>query len=323
MEKNTFATSAYIATSPETAFDYLCSLKNLDEWTLYSRMTEQVDENTWMGTASGYHKPLYYHVKKLEHPNFYGIEWHCGLEYQKYYQVYPVLLFPSDYIEPGTDEKGVYFHWLSFVDPKRQTQMIMQGIHTVHTSECRSLKGHLERKNGLNSAAKGKYYIDTDTIYVDAPIEVGVEYLSDLNNMNDWAHLLRPDGEVSEEEGNYLDEYDQKVKATLRVQPTSKWYLVEHEFFYPEQNFYQRCPSMLIPASYAFGDPEAPGFILHRIAFWKHGEQLPHGKLQIEDFGAESMNIKRLTEAKAGNLDAFNRGQSYIPVAKRELAAAR
>ncbi|GJD16792.1 hypothetical protein RIVM261_017480 [Rivularia sp. IAM M-261] len=320
MEKNTFATSAYIATSPDTAFDYLCSLKNLDEWTLYSRMTEQVDENTWMGTASGYHKPLYYHVKKLEHPFFYGIEWHCGLEYQKYYQVYPVLLFPSDYIEPGTDEKGVYFHWLSFVDPKRQTQMIMQGIHTVHTSECRSLKGHLERKTGLSGAAKGKYYIDTDTIYVDAPIEVGVEYLSDLNNMNDWAHLLRPDGEVSKFEGNYLDEYDQKVKATLRVQPTSKWYLVEHEFFYPDQNFYQRCPSMLIPASYAFADPEAPGFILHRIAFWKHGEQLPHGKLQIEDFGAESMNIKRLTEAKAGNLDAFNRGQSYIPVAKRELA---
>jgi hypothetical protein len=323
MERNTFATSSYIATSPETAFDYLCSLKNLDEWTLYSRMTEQVDENTWMGTASGYHKPLYYHVKKLEHPDFYGIEWHCGLEYKKYYQVYPVLLFPSDYIEPGTDEKGVYFHWLSFVDPKRQTQMIMQGIHTVHTSECRSLKGNLERKAGLNNAAQGKYYINTDTIYVDAPVEVGVEYLSDLNNMNDWAHLIKPEGEVSAFEGNYRDEYGKKVQVTLRVQPTSKWYLVEHEFFYPDYNFYQRCPSMLIPASYAFGDPEAPGFILHRITFWKHAETLPHGKLQLEDFGAESMNIKRLTEAKAGNLDAFNRGQSYIPVEKRELAVAK
>ncbi len=140
--------------------------------------------------------------------------------------------------------------------------------------------------------------------------------------MNDWAHLLSPDGEVSAFEGNYRDEYGKKVKATLRVQPTNKWYLVEHEFFYPEHNFYQRCPSMLIPASHAFGDPEAPGFILHRIAFWKHGEQLPHGKLQVEDFGAESMNIKRLTEAKAGNFDAFNRGQSYIPVSKRELATA-
>ncbi len=318
MEKNTFATSAYIAAPPENVFDYLCNLKNLDEWTLYSRMKEQMDENTWRGTASGYHKDLYYHVKKLENPLFQGIEWHCGLEYQKYYQVYPVLLFPSDYIEPGTDEKGVYFHWLSFVDPKRQTQMIMQGIHTVHTSECRSLKGNLERKAGLKAAAKGNYFIDTDTIYVDAPLEVGIDYLSDLRNMNDWAHLLSPDGEVSMTEGDYRDEYDQKVKATLRSQPISNWHLIEHEFFYPELGFYQRCPSMLIPASHAFGDPEASGFILHRITFWKHGEQLPHGKLQIEDFGAESMNIKRLSEAKAGNLEAFNRGMSYIPQPKKE-----
>ena len=59
MEKNTFATSAYIATSEQTAFDYLCSLKNLDEWTLFSRMKEQLDEDTWRGTASGYHKDLY------------------------------------------------------------------------------------------------------------------------------------------------------------------------------------------------------------------------------------------------------------------------
>ncbi len=318
MEKNTFATSIYIATSPQTAYEYLCSLKNLGEWTLYSRMVEQIDEDTWVGTAAGYHKNLYYHVKRLQHSNFYGIEWHCGLEYQKYYHVYPVLLFPSNYIEPESNEKGVYFHWLSFVDPKRQTQMIMQGIYTVHTSECRSLKGNLERFAGLSSAAKGHYYIDTDTIYIDAPVEIGVEYLSDLNNMNDWAHLLTPEGEVSAFEGNYSDEYGQKVKATLRVQPTSKWYLVEHEFFYPDYNYYQRCPSMLIPASYAFGDPEAPGFILHRITFWKHGEQLPHGKLQIEDFGAESMNIKRLTEAKVGNLEAFNRGQSYIPQPKQD-----
>ncbi|MGI2904592.1 scytonemin biosynthesis cyclase/decarboxylase ScyC [Tolypothrix sp. VBCCA 56010] len=316
MEKNTFATSAYIANSLENTYEYLCSLKNLDEWTLYSRMAEQMDEDTWRGSASGYHRDLYYHVKKLQHSQLQGIEWHCGLEYQKYFQVYPVLLFPSDYIEPGTDENGVYFHWLSFVDPKRQTQMIMQGIHTVHTSECRSLKANLERKAGLTSAEKGRYFIDTDTIYVDAPIEVGVAYLSDLRNMNDWAHLVRPDGETSALSGEYRDEYGHKVKVSLRVEPVSKWYLVEHEFFYPEQGFYQRCPSMLIPASYAFGDPEAPGFILHRITFWKHGEQLPLGKLQIEDFGAENMNIKRLTEAKAGNLQSFDRGQSYAPLAK-------
>jgi hypothetical protein len=323
MEKNTFATSTYIATSPESAFEYLCSLKNLDEWTLYSRMVEQLDADTWQGTASGYHKNLYYHVKKLEHPHFLGIEWHCGLEYKKYFQVYPVLLFPSDYIEPGSNEKGTYFHWLSFVDPKRQTQMIMQGIHTVHTSECRSLKANLERKQGLRSAAKGNYFIDTDTIYIDAPIEVGIAYLSDLRNMNDWAHLLRAEGETLTTSGDYRDEYGEKVQVTLRSQPISQWYLVEHEFFYRDRNYYQRCPSLLIPAAYAFGDRDASGFILHRITFWKHGEQLPHGKLQIEDFAAESMNIKRLTEAKAGNFEAFNRGQSYIPQIKEELAATR
>jgi hypothetical protein len=312
MEKNTFATSAYIAHPPDSAFEYISNLKNLDEWTLYSRMKEQVDEDTWIGTASGYQKNLYYHVKKLNHPLFYGMEWHCGLEYQKYFQVYPVLLFPTDYIEPGTDEPGVYFHWLSFIDPKRRDPMIMEGIHTVHTSECRSLKGNLERKAGLNAAAKGRYHINTDTIYVNAPIEMGVEFLSDLRNMDDWAHLLRASGEITPDSGEFRDEYDQKVKATLRLHPLNKWYLLEQEFYYPDHDFYQRTPTMLIPASHAFADPEAPGFIQHRISFWKTGEQLPHGKLQIEDLGAESMNIKRLLEAKAGNFDTFRLGMSYM-----------
>ncbi|WP_414544604.1 scytonemin biosynthesis cyclase/decarboxylase ScyC [Nostoc sp. CCY0012] len=313
MEKNTFATSAYIATSPESAFEYLCSLKNLDDWTLFSRMQEQVDEDTWLGTASGYHKNLYYHVKKLENPLFYGIEWHCGFEYQKYFQVYPVLLFPPDYIEPGTDEEGVYFHWLSFVDPKRQTQMIMQGIHTVHTSECRSLKGILERQTGRTTAAKGRYFIDTDTIYIDAPIEIGVEYLSDLRNLDEWAHLVRPSGEITRQSGEFRDEYDQKVNISVKLHGLSKYYLLEEEYFYPDYEYYQRSVALLIPTSYAFGDPDASGLILHRITFWKADAPLGHGKLQIEDFGAESMNIKRMLEAKAGNLQSFDKGMSYVP----------
>ena len=323
MEKNTFATSAYIATSPESAFSYLCRLKNLDEWTLNSRMLEQVDENTWIGTASGYQKNLYYHVRQLDHPRFRGIEWHCGLEYQKYFQVYPVLLFPADYIEPGSEEEGVYFHWLSFIDPRRQTQMIMQGIHTVHTSECRSLKGNLERKAGLTSAARGRYVLDADTIYIDAPAAMGFEYLSDLSRMEDWAHLLHADGAVSCDEvgcktGAFRDEYGQRVTVTLRPQQMNEWVMVEQECFYPDYGFCQRSPMLLIPASHAFGDPEAPGFLLHRITFWKAGEAYTHGKLQKEDYGAESMNIKRLLEAKAGNPDSFNRGQSYIPRTRNE-----
>ncbi|MBD2775053.1 scytonemin biosynthesis cyclase/decarboxylase ScyC [Iningainema tapete] len=316
-ERNTFATSAYIATTPETAYEYLCSLKNLDEWTLYSRMREQIDEDTWVGTASGYQTPLYYHVKRLDHPQFYGIEWHCGLEYQKYYQVYPVLLFPANYIEPGTDEKGVYLHWISFVDPKRRSPLIMEGIHTVHTSECRSLKGNLERKAGLKAAAQGRYYVDSSTMYVNAPVELAVEFLSDLRNMDDWAHLLHADGEIAgSTSGEFRDEYDQKVKVTLRIQQVNKWYLVEHEFFYPDYGFYQRCPLLLMPTAHVFQDPQAPGFILHQIAFWKVGEQLPHGKLQIEDFGSEQLNIKRLLEGKAGNLSTLAQGLSYMPDAK-------
>lgn len=312
MEKNTFATSAYIATKPETAFDYLCSLQNLDEWTLFSRMKEQIDENTWRGTASGYQRDLFYHVRKIENEFFQGIEWHCGFEYNKYFQVYPVLLFPPSYIEPGSDEEGVYFHWLSFVDPARQNQMIMQGIHTVHTSECRSLKGVLERKAGCTQAAEGNYKIDTDTIYIDAPLDIAVEYLRDIRNLDEWAHLLRPNGEIGLQSGEFIDEYDQKVKVTFRTHDLGSYYLIEQDYFYPDYDFIQRCPVFIIPCSYAFGNESARGCIQHRITFWKQANPPRHGKLQIEDFGAESMNIKRFLEAKAGNFETFARGMSYI-----------
>jgi len=34
------------------------------------RMIEQIDENTWRGTASGYQHDLYYHVRKIENDFF-------------------------------------------------------------------------------------------------------------------------------------------------------------------------------------------------------------------------------------------------------------
>ena len=68
MESNTFATSTFIAVPEADAFAYIRDLRNLDEWTLYSRMLEQVDENTWRGTASGYQHDLYYHVRLIETP---------------------------------------------------------------------------------------------------------------------------------------------------------------------------------------------------------------------------------------------------------------
>lgn len=311
MEENTFATSAYIANSPEIVFNYLCSLENLNDWTLYSRMIEKIDDQTWLGTASGYQNNLYYHVRPIENASFRGIEWHCGFEYQKYFQVYPVLLFPPEYIEPGTEEKGVYFHWLSFIDPKRRTPMIMQGIETVHTSECRSLKAILERQAGQTQAISGRYRIETDTIYVNAPVELGFEYLKDLRNMDDWAHLLRAKGKINPTQGTFLDEYDQIVEVEFISHDLNNYYLIEQNFFYPQQKFMQRCPTLLVPCSYAFGDDDAQGFIQHRITFWPIGQSFSHGKLQIQDYGAESMNIKRLLEAKAGNTDSFAKGMSY------------
>jgi hypothetical protein len=315
MEKSTFATSAYIDTTPAAAFEYLCHLPNLDEWTLFSRMIKQVDENTWLGTASGYQQNLYYHVRKIENPSFYGIEWHCGVEYNQYFQVYPVLLFPADYVEPGTDEKGVYFHWLSFVDPRRRTPMIMEGIHTVHTSECRSLKANLERNSGLTQAAIGRHKIQTDSIYIDAPLDLAVDYISNLENLDDWCHLLRRQGEIAPQSGEFLDEYNQTVKVTTRVHPlnNNQYCLIEQDYFYPERQFMQRCPVLLVPCSYAFGDPQARGLIQHRITFWSINSPPDSGRLQIEDYGAESMNIKRLLEAQAGNLETFARGMSYLP----------
>ena len=177
MERNTFATSTYIATSPEAAFDYLRDLRNLDEWTLYSRMVEQVDENTWRGTASGYQHDLYYHVRPIETPLFRGVEWHCGFAPGKYFQCYPAVVLSASYV--GSDEPGVYFHWLSFVGPERRTPMIMQGIDYVHTAEIRSLKATLERKAGHDAAVPGRHEIKTASIFVDAPYDMGAEFLGD------------------------------------------------------------------------------------------------------------------------------------------------
>jgi len=299
----------------ETAYGYLCDLRNLDEWTLGSRMKEQVDPDTWIGTASGYQRSLYYHIRRLENPRFYGIEWQCGYSYQEYFKSYPVLLFPAGYVEPGSSEKGVYLHWISVIDPVQRTPMIMQGIQTVHNSEVRALKAALERRAGLAEAAQGSYRIEADTIYINAPLELAGEFLGDLRNMQHWSHLLQPAGMIEAEHGSVLDEYRQSVEVTLRTSRLADYILIEQDYVHPRYKFIQRSPTLLIPLAHAFGDPAVPGLLLHRITFWNNAAPARHGKLGIEDFGAENMNIKRLLEAKAGNLDTFARGLSYLPPA--------
>ncbi len=313
MEKNTFATSAYIDAPMDDIFAYLGDLKNLGEWTLFSKMQEQVDDDTWIGTASGYQSELYYHVRRFESSKFRGIEWHCGLTYNEYHQVYPVLLFPSQYIDPASTETGAYFHWVSFVDPKRRTRMIKEGIDTVHNSECRSLKANLERKAGHSGAVPANYRIETDTIFVDAPVAIGVNFLQDISHVAEWAHLLTPENPNDPGAGKFLDEYGQRVEASVHVREMGGYFLLEQDFAYTDSHFVQRCPAILIPCSYAFGDNSALGFLLHRIAFFPEGEKLRNGHLTIDDYGAESINIKRMIEARAGNLKSFGEGRSYRP----------
>lgn len=316
MESNTFSTSAFIATDERSAYEYLAELRNLDEWTLGSRMQEQVDADTWIGTASGYQRTLYYHVRRLENARFLGIEWQCGYAYQQYFKSYPAFVFPLSYIEPGAADRGVYLHWVSVIDPVQRTQMIMDGISTVHNSEIRALKAALERREGLTRAATGRFRVETDTIYVDAPIEAAAAYLGDVRNLPAWSHLLKPEGEIAAEAGRFRDEYLQRVEISARATPAGDDWIVEQDFAYPDHGMVQRAPLLLIPCAHAFGDPAARGFILHRITFWPTDRATAQGKLSIDDYGAEHMNIKRILEFNAGNLETFGKGRSYIPPAK-------
>jgi cytochrome P450 len=311
MEKNTFATSVYVATRAEDAFGYLRTLENLSEWTLGSRMVERIDEDTWMGTASGYQSALCYHVRTLSDTDIKAIEWQCGYTYQNYFKQYPLLIFPADYLEPGSHEPGCYLHWVSVIDPVRRTPMIMEGISTVHLFEARSLKAALERRQGLQEPAIGGYDIETDTIFIDAPMTTAVDFVADVRNLSKWSPLFREQGEATHDIGNFQDEYNHAVDVRFRMYPLSENYaLIEQNFSYPDSGYLQRCLFLIIPAERAFGE-RAKGVLLHRIAFWRKDSQSNRGRQRIEDFGAENMACKRLIEMLAGNPHSFAKGMSY------------
>jgi len=316
MEANTFATTLYARTPAARAFEYLRRLQNLDEWTLGSRMLTRIDDDTFMGTASGYQTALCYHVRTLEHPRFAAIEWQCGYRYREYFKQYPVFVFPSAYLDPGGDEDGSYVHWVSVIDPARRTEMIMQGISAVHHYEARGLKAALERGAGLASPAAGRWSVLSDTMWVHAPIEAARELLADRAALGGWApHFRATDAGA----GAFLDEYGRRVQVEFEACDLGDYVLVEQHYAYPELGEAQRCPIVLIPCARAFGS-EAPGFLLHRIAFVRGDGSQHHGRTTAQDLTAESMAIKRMLEARAGNLASFARGMSYRPDSE---AAAR
>jgi cytochrome P450 len=309
METNTFATTIFARTPQARAFAYLRRLQNLDEWTLGSRMRTRIDDDTFMGTASGYQAMLCYHVRTLEHPRLCAIEWQCGYRYREYFKQYPVFVFPSRYADPYGDEDGSYVHWVSVIDPARRTPMIMEGIGAVHGYEARGLKAALERAEGIAAPAEGRFAVLSDTVWVDAPLARARELLADRAELPAWAPLVRA---VDPARGTFADEYARRVQVEFTACDLGDYVLIEQDYAYLDLGEMQRCPVLLIPSDRAFGS-EAPGFLLHRIAFVRRDGSQAHGRVTAGELCAENMAIKRILEARAGNLASFARGMSYRP----------
>lgn len=306
MEQNTYATSNYIDVPIADVRRYLANGMNLNEYTLFSRMREQIDDTTWLGTASGYQADLYYHARTRDVGAIQIVEWHCGAELGKYFHVYPMLLIPPSYFG-GTDQ-GTYYHWISFVDPARRTPMIAQGLPTVHRSEARSLKAQLERRAGHRRPVRGSLELQSHTIYVDAPIDAAADYLADAATTTEWGYLLRRDG------AGLFDNYDHPLEIRLTSHDLGEYRLIEHDTHYLGTDAVVRTPVLLIPASYAFAQAAATGFIMHRVTAWPAEGHRPYGKVSVDDYNTEAINAKRILEGRAGNTTAYARGTSYSPV---------
>lgn len=305
MERNTYATSIYVDVPLADVQAYLSDGMSLNEYTLFSRMKEQVDEHTWLGTASGYQSGLYYHVRTREFASVRIVEWHCGAEYGKYFHVYPMLLFPASYF--GSSENGTYKHWISFVDPARRTQMIAEGLPVVHRSEARSFKAQLERRRGHRAPSKPQLELASHTIYVDAPIEATARYLADPARCTEWGYMIRRDGE------RLYDAYDREIAVTLKQHDFGPYQVVEHDTRYLDTGEVVRTPIVLVPAAYAFAQPAATGVIMHRITGWPVEGDRSCGKASRDDYDTEAINAKRIIEASVGNLHAYALGCSYAP----------
>jgi pulcherriminic acid synthase len=187
--------------------------------------------------------------------------------------------------------------------------MIMQGIAAVHHYEGRGLKAALERRAGLTQPAQGRATVLSDTMWVDAPIEMARELLADRQALAGWAPLFRAADAAT---GSFADEYARRVEVEFTACELGDYVLVEQDYTYPDLGAVQRCPIVLVPSARAFG-PEAPGFLLHRIAFVASDGSQAFGRTTAAELTAESMAIKRLLEARAGNVTSFARGMSYRP----------
>jgi hypothetical protein len=174
----------------------------------------------------------------------------------------------------------------------------------VHRYEGRGLKAALERRAGLAAPAECRWQIETDTMYVDASIELAAAELGDPARLPLWAPLFRADPE-SADGRDFRDEYDRRVRVTFAVHRLDDYVLVEQDYDYPELGVRQRHPAVLIPSARAFSTT-ASGFLLHRLGF----RDAPTRALRppgADELAAENMALKRRIEAEAGNFAAFAR----------------
>ena len=304
LERNTFTTSCYIGAPLEAVTAYASDGMNLNEYTLFSRMRERIDDTTWLGTASGYQRGLYYHVERRDLGPIQIVEWHCGAAYKAYHHVYPMLAIAPGYF--GSDEAGAYYHWISFVDPARTTPMITQGLPTVHRSEARSMKAQLERRAGHRRGVDGALRLAAHTIYVAAPLDLVASYLASPANVSEWGYLMRKDGVA------LFDDYDHPIDVRLTCHDLGAYRVIEHDTHYLGTSTIIRAPLLVIPAAYAFGNRAASGVILHRLSAWPLEGERRFGKVSPDDYDTEAINAKRILEARADNLTSYAKGCSYL-----------
>ena len=124
-------------------------LQNLDEWTLGSRMVEQVDDSTWIGTASGYqHDSTTMSARSRTRLPRHRVAMRLRIS--------QILQMPTrSCCSPPITSPAARTRHLSALGERdrsraQRTPMIMQGIQTVHNSEVRALKAALEREGGAD-----------------------------------------------------------------------------------------------------------------------------------------------------------------------------
>ncbi len=328
MEENTYAASVFVQTSADAALAYLSDLSNLEHWTLGTRVHEQIDATTWVGSVTSSRDPVYFHLHEAAQFPVPTFEWQVGRSPGCYSAVHRWLIIPASLAHPGFDSGGVYLHWLSFSNPARRTVLANLGYdRTVHQTELRHLKAVLERAQGLSSAACASHRLCAASLYVDAPAAIIGEYLGALTNlpqtMRMWRQSATAPGDLpaATASATFTDAYLRPVRATAQLFADTALALVTLQLAartaLPADSTTTTAAatilSAILPCAHVFGAPDASGCVLHRIAFAPEPEHAGslHGPHDARDLFAESLSIKRHVELLAGHPDSFAQGYSY------------